>query len=251
MEDFHFGKKWYIARLKLMEDKIDKLPDLRLGVQRGQLVVRYTVNGKKRQSGSKSSNWDKLYSKAKIRKELLAEYNQLLDEFELYFGESYESIKSQYKVARCSAILTPANWESFIDNECPVAKTGEFIADGHNLRSRIEMSTVEALLQLGLPYKYDSSVYENYHKRYVDFAINLEEFDISAFVEVMGSMDDASEVRRNASKFEEYSLYGFLLGRDWTIVCGTKHMVPDISSIKRTIINLVDNIAELCVLKSS
>ena len=250
MNKIHFGKKWYIARLKLLERKLDALPNLALGTHRGKPIIRFTANGVRHQCCSKSKGWDTLYSKAKNRKELLAEYNQLLKEFELYFGESYEAIKSAYCVIRCSAQLTSDDWESFIDNECTAEKIGENVVDGHKLRSRIEMSSANAINELGLPYKYDCSVYENYHRRYVDFAINLEELDVSAFVEVMGSMDDASEVRRNASKFEEYSLHGFMLGRDWTIVCGGKHMAPDVDSIKRAIVTLVDNIADLCVMKS-
>ena len=251
MDKIHFNKLWYIGRLKCLEGKLKQLPDIRVGKHGQNKVLRYTENGKTKEINSNSPKWAHINNSHQIKLRYEEEYKRLLSEWNLYFDDCYENVKSLYVVKPLSTRFTTEFWNQLVDDECPAEKTGNFYYDNHRFRSRIEMQEAIVLRSMGLTYKYDSCVYRTDVIGFTDFSILLEEFGCTVFLEVMGDLETEDNIIRNTRKFRAYAENGYLIGRDWFIQGSTKHYMPNYDNMREQLVYIVNTIANLCVMKKS
>ena len=246
----HKPQTWYIAKLKSIDSKLEELPDVKMGQHKGRTVIWFHSESGRREIRPRSREWATLFESAQIRTELISEKRRLLEEWKTYFSGTYDQIKHLYQVdSTRRAALTSAFWNNLTDNACTYEKSTEYNFDGHNFRSRFEMSVAEVIVSLNIPYKYEPCIQIGDNNYYPDFALDFPEFNACILGEVMGKMHEHKYAYDSGQKIAIYSTAGIILGRDAFILCGTDKFIPNPDNIKRDIINIVDKLSSVYVHK--
>ena len=251
MTDLHMPKLWYIARIKWINDSLSQLPVVKFGVHRDIPIIRLYDGDKQREYRKTSKHYSEYYGIAVNREILLSEKDRLLQDWKRLFNEPYESLASQYKLNPNNMACKISLSESLQANSNSYKNDNEYFLDTDNYRSRIELRVAEALEEFGINFKYEAKISLGTNTRCPDFTLLFPEFGCCVFLEVLGKMNENSYAFSRGTLIAEYSTSNLLLGRDVYLICGTNNYIPNINLIKMDIINIVNRLCEMRLVKNT
>lgn len=249
--DLHFSFRWYLARITLLEKKLETIPAYRTGMHSGKEVVRYWDGKRFKEVYRNSKHYSELLSTAQQRTSIESELKRLRKEWKEYFDFGIDYVKKQYAVVPNSiSPMNYASWERLIDCECPVEKNAD-LALGHRIyRSRVELRVAEAATDLGLNFKYDCGIRlsEDYTD-FLDLAFGFEEFNRWVAMEVFGMLDRQDYVSKQGSKITRYMNHGIYINRDLFIESSDSRYMDNIEVFKKDLIHMVNKLSDRYVVK--
>lgn len=238
-------KEWYVSKLSYLGGVLETFHNIKLGNRKGKNVLRIYSNSKNfREVSTRSKKWDESYKLYQRRLAIEDEIKKLRRELQETYGTSYEKEKSRYKVTKNR--VSKLNMDFFRqlkDDECAFANESIYQFEGHNFRSRFEMTVAQVASELHMRYKYDCGINLYTKKCYSDLVFAFPEFDRCVCLEIMGLLDNIDYVKGSASKFFDYSMAGFVLGREWFILGADSRSMPNDDVIAEFLVSIV---AMLC-----
>ena len=233
--------EWYAARLDYLYESVNKLPDIRLGKRNDRRTLRiFSSPHKYRQIGEKSKQWNIFFPIYEQRQILISKINVLRKELSEIYNTTYEDIRNQFKVQKNTTNMLNMNYyNNLIDNECSFTKHNNYEYDGHNFRSRFEMSVAREINNLGLEYKYDCGIHLSNKTLFMDFAIPFPEYDECEVIELFGCFDDTKYINDAAEKIKDYSNCGILLGSNFFALAATENSMPNGVQIRQLLVQVI------------
>ena len=246
MKDIKLPISWFVTSINDINSKLASLPDVRMGSHGKYHVLWLRQNNKRYEIRSKNKNWSYLLECANKRQYLMKRKKELYHLWSEYYEYPLTGLLTSYRIMKKSLTLcNSAFWNNLTDNKCNAPNDNQYYYDGHNFRSRIEMNIAQAAKELGIQYKYDCELNLGNIKVYPDFAFHFDVFDCCVFLEILGNQTDTSEIRRNGTKLDAYSKFGFLFGRDLFLIGATNHFMPNHDSVHVAMINIINHICSL------
>ena len=213
-----FPPAYIKAKIRMIDNKILQLPDVRLGHRKGRDIFRqYSYdNGKRkiREFSCDKPEGRELFDQSEARKTLIKEKNQLR-----MMIKGVANIPD-VDVTRDKTIYNKSMWENIhIRAEFETKESGYHYKD-MVMDSRAEMIVAQTLESLGLQYKYEPRIFINGELYYPDFIVYLPEFERCFFIEFLGQLDNEKYISRNKFKIMDYLKAGMVINRDILLFCG-------------------------------
>lgn len=227
--------------MNFISEVISELPDIRLGRNKNQEVLRnHSQPHRYKEMRKSNKGWKESYEIYKKRILFQEQFNVLKKALSDIYDTTYEEERVKYKIEKDNdSKLNEVFFNQLKDNECSFENEYDYKFDGHNFRSRLEMIVAQKLKEMHMIYKYDCGINLYTKKCYGDMFIYFPEFNRCVCLEIMGSMDSADYISRASNKFFDYSNAGYLIGEDWFILSSTSHSMPNNATIEQAIINIV------------
>lgn len=201
-----FPPAYIKAKIRMIDNKILQLPDVRLGHRKGRDIFRqYSYdNGKRkiREFSCDKPEGRELFDQSEARKTLIKKKNQLR-----MMIKGVANIPD-VDVTRDKTIYNKSMWE--------------------NIHIRAEFETKES------GYRYKDMVMDSR----AEMIVYLPEFERCFFIEFLGQLDNEKYISRNKFKIMDYLKAGMVINRDILLFCGYEDsmvtaddMIDDISAL--------------------
>ena len=244
-----FNPEYYVGTIGYLMSELEKIPEYRMGVHRGQAVIREYQCGidrsqRVRQVKADSPKGRKLLSSVQKRNELKYRINSLISEFENTYNMNYKKAQDSYSFSdQYKHPLDNAFWSRLQSSCNTYPKNNNYCYKGTHFRSRAEVRFAETLDKLGLQYRYEVRIWVGKKEYDVDFVIWLPQFNCCILIEYFGSMTDPHRIQESGSKFMTYSRAGIMSGEDIIYFCGTENKMPATSTIEETVTGVINGIS--------
>lgn len=236
----HFSQEYLSIKVSHLKDELDKLPNLRLNMHRGKLVVcsREKKNGKNTKSVHllKGKELEKALAVVERRKSLKNKINQ----YSVYLDK--ETIVRKIEIDLEPPHVLPISLKETMipDSNTMYPKKNDYWHRKTQMRSRLELQTAAALDSLGLEFYYEPALEINGKTYYPDFVVFLPELGCCFIIECLGMVNSTEYVYNNMNKMANYILAGIIPSKNILTFCGTDTMMPSIDEMKTDIVNLVN-----------
>lgn len=252
MNTFTYEKplEWYIAKLDYLYENVEELPVIHLGKRCGADVLRiYSGKDGYKQIGHKSKRWEENYSLCCKRNHLVNQIEQLNNELVSIYHTTYGIERPKFKILKnTTSGINMKFYNSLINDACTYAKTHVYEFDGHNFRSRFELSIAEVIKDLQIDYKYDSGIQLPNKTVFPDFAFGFPEFNRCIILEALGRLDDHKYTNDNIEKIRDYCNGGFILDEDLFTLGSSEKAMPNKTKIRHKIISIIGTLCSTYVI---
>ena len=240
----NLSTKYLQAKYLYLSNELAKLPPAFLSIHNGHEIayIKNTDSPKiqKTQHHTNTKEGAELKEIALLRKKIKHKLKSLTTQYGINTNNIKISIKDD-----CAL---PISYRSkFINDSNPYEKKDNYLHNGIQMRSRLEIIIAEILDSLELEYMYEVEININGVVYHPDFVVFLPELGTCFIIECLGKTDDLSYIYRNNERIGLYMYAGLYPNQNLLLFCGTKNSIPTTISIRHDIIHLVNNLAEKLV----
>lgn len=242
--------EWYIAKIDYLYSGLSECPDIRMGQHSNHPVLRLrNENGKNIEISQASKLWDHYYQLTIQRDSLITSIKALENELFAIYHTTYEKERPRFKILRNETTNFDIDfYNHLLDEACTFPKSNQLVFDGHNFRSRFEMTVAQEIKALGIAYKYDSGVQLSNRTIYPDFALAFPEFNRCIFFEIFGLLNDPKYVNDNIEKIRDYSNNGLILDNDIFTLGSSGNSMPNNARIRQKIVSIIGALCAMYVI---
>ena len=236
-------REYILATLKVIDEKLDQLPDCYV-VNRGS--IEKIRSRKPRHEYSTDSNRGRVLMSSLIeRQRLIKIRHRLINEWKLNYSERIDisSVSINKNISTAGSDL----WYKLSDKINTYEKTDSLYHNGIQVRSRIEMGIGEMLDSLGLEYVYEPELEINNKRLSPDFVIYVPTFDCCIILEFLGMLDDYNYLDSAKLKIGVYFNNGFFPETNLILLCGNKNSAPSFDEIYNSIVVCLANLSTMFV----
>ncbi len=240
MNDYYktIPAEYFVLRESFLSSLLEQMPVVKKGLRGNREVLRVYEHDKKHyreisRSGRNWSHFYNLYTTRENRAKMLYSVRNILTRH--YRGRRLDNPE----IINISNRYDSAYYDSLREESCKFENETDYFYNGRHFRSRAEMIFSEVLDELGLEYKYDVCISNEYT---VDFVIIFREFNRCIFIEFFGKCNCRSYNHDNSVKTEFYFNEGIYIGRDLYIFSGDINYTPGADVIRSQIISVIDQL---------
>ena len=230
--------EYFILRESFLSSLLEQMPVVKKGLRGSREVLRVYEHDRKHymEISRSNRNWSKIHSLHSAREKTA----KMLYSVKRILAVHHRQIRhANPEVINISNRYDSAYYDSLREESCKFENETDYFYNGRHFRSRAEMILAEVLDELGLEYKYDVVIGNEYT---VDFVIIFREFNRCIFIEFFGKCNSPSYNHDNSVKTEYYFNEGIYIGRDLYIFSGDINYVPGADVIRSQIISVIDQL---------
>ncbi len=240
-------REYILAAMQYVENRLDELPDYKLGSRAGQLKI--VMNNPRHEYSIDSKAGRRLMPILTERSRLL----EIRDGLREYWRINYKgSIEYQsVEINNHDNVLNDDFWFSLKADSNNIQKSDDLFHNGVQLRSRGEMIVNEVLDHLGLEYVYEPFVTINGEHFSPDFVVRIPAFGCCFMIEYLGRLDEYGYLEKNKYKIGSYFRSNLFLGTNLIVFCANKRSAPSFDEIHNSIVSLIANLCAKYVKNNS
>jgi len=259
MKNEHLPDRLLCARYTLLNDRLAALPVIS---KPGEIIriktkdqYDRTVYKKIFPNSPQRAHFEKLLGTAQ---RLKRERDQIIAEWNAHHDTPIAAAAAKIGlISRPDGILSLQNYDNWKEysNSHPI--NTEYMSDGRQYRSRLELITADALKDLGLEWKYEPMIMLDAPSRYAgddtsveftpDFAVAIPELGRVFLIECLGMLSEPSYANDAYDKLKIYSYNGIYPSRDLVLIPGDRNYMPSAEVIKAIISNTLNHLCTECL----